>query len=292
MLTTSDFNRLWFETVHSLLAMGKFVSPRGTPTYEFNGWSMRLDDIANNWVWVPGRKLKASYGAAELLWYLSGSDDGRVMQRYAPQYSNFLDGLVAYGAYGARWQRYDQLRRLVKTLQDDQSSRRAVVTCWEPDDLAREKRDIPCTLSLQFLQREGHLNLITTMRSNDAWLGLPYDVWCFSTLQKLVADSLDLRYGWYQHQVGSLHLYERDAKKLGRLTTVGPTRLPRVHVPYRDVDNAVNYAVVMEKWARESGTEPKYQHLPGSHVLTECVALCAVYCGLSKPSWLDPRLIV
>jgi len=51
------------------------------------------------------------------------------------------------------------------------------------------------------------------MRSNDAWLGLPYDVFCFTTLQKIVAAALGIECDWYQHQVGSMHLYGRNVRK-------------------------------------------------------------------------------
>jgi thymidylate synthase len=50
------------------------------------------------------------------------------------------------------------------------------------------------------------------MRSNDAWLGLPYDVAQFTMLQEAVAAHWGLALGRYVHIDGSLHLYERDMK--------------------------------------------------------------------------------
>src|SRR5260370_41880706 len=48
------------------------------------------------------------------------------------------------------------------------------------------------------------------MRSNDAWLGLPYDVFTFTRIQAYVAAAVGVEPGRYTHTVGSLHLYERD----------------------------------------------------------------------------------
>ncbi|EGF92522.1 thymidylate synthase protein [Asticcacaulis biprosthecium C19] len=49
------------------------------------------------------------------------------------------------------------------------------------------------------------------MRSNDAYLGLPHDIFCFTMLQELIAGSLSAKLGTYKHSVGSLHLYTENA---------------------------------------------------------------------------------
>ena len=71
-------------------------------------------------------------------------------------------------------------------------------------------KDTPCTLSLQFLLRDGRLNLTTTMRSNDVWTGVPYDMFSFCSMQVMMAMTLGVGVGTYTHQAGSLHIYERN----------------------------------------------------------------------------------
>jgi thymidylate synthase len=46
------------------------------------------------------------------------------------------------------------------------------------------------------------------MRSNDAFIGLPHDVFCFTMLQEMVARILGVELGQYRHFVGSMHLYD------------------------------------------------------------------------------------
>jgi hypothetical protein len=77
-------------------------------------------------------------------------------------------------------------------------------------DLDRQKKDIPCTIALHFMVRGGRLELNVTMRSNDVWLGTPYDFTQFAILQASVAQALGLEVGRYVHSAGSLHLYGRD----------------------------------------------------------------------------------
>ncbi len=62
-------------------------------------------------------------------------------------------------------------------------------------DLAAIQKEIPCTTTLQFFVRNERLDMVTTMRSNDAYLGLPHDVFCFTMLQEIIARSLGLDIG-------------------------------------------------------------------------------------------------
>ncbi len=54
------------------------------------------------------------------------------------------------------------------------------------------------------------LELHVDMRSNDAWLGVPYDVIQFSMLQTAMAAELDAAVGSYTHMSHSMHLYKKD----------------------------------------------------------------------------------
>ena len=212
---TFDTGReLWRTVIHERLSVSMRHSRDGD-CREIQGGSWTLTDPERAWINDGNRKASLRYGCAELLWYLSGTDDGWI-EHYAPQYKRFLeeDG-TAFGAYGKRWADFGQLGFVLREIGTD--SRRAVMQCWAPErDIAQAERngkDVPCTLSLQFLREDDRLNLIVTMRSNDAWLGLPYDMFCFTMIQRLVAGALNLKCGFYTHQAGSMHLYERNATK-------------------------------------------------------------------------------
>jgi thymidylate synthase len=207
----------WLETLRAVLVEGRDLDSRNGGSLEVLGHSVRILDPRSGWIDCAVRKAKLRYACAELLWYLSGTDDGWI-KHYAPQYVRFLeeDG-TAWGAYGARMARADQLRFVVRELTVRPNSRRAIIAMWMPrldcPKTLDEGADVPCTLSLQFLLRGNKLNCVATMRSNDAWLGMPYDVFCFTAIQRLVASALRVELGWYQHQVGSMHLYEHNLEK-------------------------------------------------------------------------------
>ena len=247
---------LWFTALNQLVNESAWkdlnLKSRAGKTWETLGYVARLQNPQANFLIHPSRNLSPIYAAGEFMWYMSGSDSGDHICAYAPQYRRFLDHGSAYGAYGKRWDNHNQLKELYVILSDEPNTRQAVISMWEGKDLKNTDRyeDIPCTICLQFLIRRNYLHCFCTMRSNDIWLGMPYDIFCFTTLQCLLADYLRVGVGEYQHQVGSLHIYERDLKKAEKTIEFGPMggrTLNFVHNPTsRSFIQSVNIAAEME----------------------------------------------
>ena len=94
------------------------------------------------------------------------------------------------------------------------NSRQAVIHIKMPrNTIENPTNDLNCTVCLQFIVRDGKLYCTTYMRSNDLWLGFPYDVFQFTCIQIRMAMELGLDIGSYTHIAGSLHIYERDFEK-------------------------------------------------------------------------------
>ena len=244
--TFSTIDELWTHTVRNLLVNGKELDSRNGRVKEIIGYTAVLNNVHSTFLLNGRRKLSASYACAEFLWYLNSDPSVEMICAYAPSYSRFADDGIAYGAYGHRafsnlqgrdksnCAKYrSQYELVIDHLRTNLDSRQAVVTLWEANDLthacAKDRKDLPCTLSLQFLIRGGELHLITTMRSNDAWLGLPYDVFAFTCIQQLVAGTLNVRCGTYTHQVGSEHLYEKNWTAAREALKCTPTFPPKTH---------------------------------------------------------------
>lgn len=194
----------------------------------------------------------------ELLWYLSGSDSADDVSYYIKMYEDLaVDGRIE-GAYGPRLRgEQDQLRSVVDVLTGKTDSRQAVVQIFDRSDLANE-RDVPCTTTMQFFLREGRLDLVVSMRSNDVFLGLPHDVFCFTMIQELVARSVGAKLGKYVHLVGSLHLYDRhsvSAKKFLDEGWQGSAQMPEM--PDQDPWEQVDRLLELESMLRQKpGSQP------------------------------------
>lgn len=167
-------------------------------------------DMNEPYVRHPGRKISDAFRYAEAYWILSGSNRVSGIEPYAPSIAHFSDnGAVFQGAYGPKIT--EQLMYIGECLDTDPHSRQAVINIWRENP--RASKDVPCTLSLQFLVRENELHVIANMRSSDIWLGLPYDIFnftCVANYVRLVWHQPRLQLGTLTVNMGSSHLYERN----------------------------------------------------------------------------------
>ena len=196
---------------------GERRSPRGLATFDLGFTTIVvLNTAAGGMPLGIGRNLNPAIGAAEAIQLIAGVSDPQLVLRLAPQFERYLDTAedgsddrTFWGAYGERIKM--QAHLAIRKLIQDPSTRQAIITLWDPwlDNVA-DKHDYPCTIALQFFMHNGMLDMNVIMRSNDAWLGLPYDVFQFTQLQWSVANALRVEPGLYRHTVLSLHLYERD----------------------------------------------------------------------------------
>jgi len=153
----------------------------------------------------------------ELLWYLTKSDDLDFIVAYISAYRKEAnaDGHIN-GAYGPRlFSSYglDQVEAVTELLKRKPTTRRAVVQLYGAKDLQIDE-EVPCTTTLQFFIRDGRLHLLASLRSNDVYLGLPHDIFCFTMLQEMMALRLDVELGEYRQSVGSFHLYDRHESRV------------------------------------------------------------------------------
>jgi thymidylate synthase len=148
----------------------------------------------------------------ELLWYLSGSNKLEFIQPYVSEYTKDAVGGILEGAYGPRLLamrgKIDQFTSIERLLNEKPGSRRAVIQLFNAEDIATAHKEIPCTTTLQFHRRDERLHMSVTLRSNDAYWGLPHDVFCFTMLQEMMARRLGVELGEYYQYVGSMHVYE------------------------------------------------------------------------------------
>ena len=120
---------------------------------------------------LPERKWSKAFAFGELAWYLRGDNTVAPLAFYAPKIAEFSDdGTHLAGAYGPRL--VTGYQSVLQRLRADPASRQAVITLYDSRvHNYGNSKDIPCTVALQFLNRNGALHCICTMRSNDLILG-------------------------------------------------------------------------------------------------------------------------
>jgi len=226
-----------------------------------DSWIIDMDDPI---ITLPERKLSYSFMFGEAAWMLEGKNDVESVSKYVDGVKRFSDdGETFYGAYGPKI--LTQWSYIIKTLSTDQDSRQAVLNIWRENP--RSSKDIPCTLSLQFILREASdelwLHTIATMRSNDAWLGTPYDTFNFSAISFYIACHLNrvgikCKLGSLNIQAGSRHIYETDFKKLDSIFTSNyhdESELSFNSLIDKYKDNPKKFIKILKEMADLKGTE-------------------------------------
>lgn len=200
-------------------------------TYEINNFKVTLNDIDENIISI--RDLSPCYLLGEWLWYFMGRNDVDFISAFGSMWRRLSDdGKTNNSAYGYIMQYkfgFNQIDKIIELLRKDPSSRRAVININTPNKRVIETKDEPCTIALQFLIRNGRLNLTAMMRSNDIYLGFPYDVAFFTELQKYIADQLGIGYGTYTHFATSLHVYDRDVDKINSIAYHPESKIIKVN---------------------------------------------------------------
>ena len=159
--------------------MCKKSSPRSMGTMEVEGAIIKVRNPRTRLINDKLRNVSKSFAIGEWLWHMEGRDDLEMIKYYAPSYYKYSDdGKILNGAYGPRIKK--TLVKIVEILKKDKDSRRAVVPIYSEKDAGLDSNDIPCTISFQFLIRNNKLDMIVNMRSNDIFLGFPYDIFNFS----------------------------------------------------------------------------------------------------------------
>lgn len=161
------------------------------------------------------RNLSMRYAIGEMLWYMSAKNELKEIQKYGKGWDRMTDdGIHVNSNYG--WcikhkYGFDQWEYVRNMLAEHPDTRQAVIHIKTADDTP--SKDVNCTVCVQFFLREDKLHCTVYMRSNDIWMGFPYDVFQFTNMQILMSMELGVEIGTYTHIAGSLHLYERNVQE-------------------------------------------------------------------------------
>ena len=194
----------------------------------------------------------------ELFWYLAKTSALDFIAYYIRQYKGFADGNEIFGGYGPRlfdWKGINQLANVSALLKKNPDSRKAVIQLFDANDIVEKHKDVPCTCTVQFMIRSEKMHMFTNMRSNDVFLGLAHDIFCFTMIQEIMARSLAVELGTYKHAVGSLHLYDKNMASANAFLDEGwqSTEAPMPPMPKGDPWPSIEFVLHAESEIRTTG---------------------------------------
>lgn len=170
------------------------------------------------------RPASKEYIEREKQWYLSQSLNVKDIPGKCPAIWDKVsdkDGFINsnYGWMCFSPENYSQYDECLKELKRDSNSRRATMIFNRPSmhkdqfGPAGDAQDFCCTFSYTYELRNGVLNMVVYMRSNDfGGFGINNDAaWGFYMLDKM-AEDLGVKSGDLIWSAASTHVYERDFK--------------------------------------------------------------------------------
>ncbi|WP_343698598.1 thymidylate synthase [Caulobacter sp.] len=231
--------RQYLNLLADILANGVQRGDRtGTGTLGVFGRQIRFD-LAKGFPVLTTKKLHLRSIIIELLWFLKGDtniaylkDNGvRIWDEWADENGDL--GPV----YGKQWRSWatpdgrsiDQIVALVENLKTNPSSRRHIVTAWNPadvDDMALP----PCHCLFQFFVADGKLSCQLYQRSADVFLGVPFNIASYALLTLMVAKVVGLEPGEFVHTFGDAHLYLNHLDQAREQLTREPFDFPTMQI--------------------------------------------------------------
>ena len=177
----------------------------------------------------------------ELLWFIKGDTNIKYLQDHGVRiWDEWADEQGELGpVYGAQWRSFaapdgstvDQITHLIEGIKKNPSSRRHIVSAWNPaqvDDMALP----PCHCLFQFnVQRSidggpDFLNCQLYQRSADLFLGVPFNIASYALFTMMVAQVTGHRPGSFIHTLGDAHIYINHLHQVDEQLSREPRPLP------------------------------------------------------------------
>jgi thymidylate synthase len=210
----------------------------GTGTRSIFGHQMRFD-LARGFPLLTTKKLHLKSIIYELLWFLRGDTNVKYLNDHGVTiWNDWADANGDLGpVYGRQWRSWpapdgrviDQMAEVVAEIRRNPSSRRLVVTAWNPaeNDLMALS---PCHCLFQFNVADGALSCQLYQRSADVFLGVPFNIASYALLTLVVAQVTGYKPGAFIHSIGDAHLYLNHLEQAQLQLSRPPRPLPTLRL--------------------------------------------------------------
>jgi len=126
---------------------------------------------------------------------------------------------------GADGQTYDQIQYIIDEIKRNPDSRRLLCNAWSASEIKNQQLP-PCHYAFQFYVLDGKLSCMFNMRSNDVFLGLPFNIASYALLTHLIAHECGLEVGELIYTGADVHIYSNHIEQIQTQLTRESRKLP------------------------------------------------------------------
>jgi len=245
--------RTYLDLLQHVLTHGRPRADRtGTGTIGVFGHQLRFD-LRAGFPLVTTKKLHTRSIINELAWFLQGRTDSQWLVDHGVSIWNEWatpEQCARFGRapgdlgpiYGHQWRNFgatklpdgtyakdgvDQIRWLLAEIRRNPSSRRLIVTGWNPKEQDQVALP-PCHTLFQLYVQDGELSCQLYQRSADIFLGVPFNIASYALLTCLIAKVTGLKPGDFVHTLGDAHIYTNHLDQVRLQLSREPRALPRL----------------------------------------------------------------
>lgn len=280
----------YLDLVNRVLTSGKKRTDRtGTGTLSLFAQSFEID-VSERFPMLTTKRVFWKGVVEELLFFISGSSNTKILENKGINIwkgntsREFLDSRNLYHyregeygpSYGYQWRHFgkkyddlkgqeqkdslgtfkneyqgvDQLKNAINLIKTDPTSRRILVTAWNPECL----RIVPlpaCHYVYQFYvePEERKLSILVNMRSCDVFLGLPFNIASYALLLYIVARICDLKPSKVTFMLGDTHIYQNHVEQCKEQLSRMPRRMPKLKIEeIKEIDDYTPEDFVLEEY--------------------------------------------
>jgi len=218
----------------------------GTGTISVFGYQMRFN-LQQGFPLVTTKKLHLRSIIHELIWFINGETNIKYLKENGVTiWDEWADSRGNLGPiYGHQWRNWnsdgiDQLQDVIYSLKNNPSSRRMIVTAWNPNIIPDSSKSFsdnvkngkaalpPCHAFFQFYVSDNKLSCQMYQRSADVFLGVPFNIASYALLTHMIAQVCEYDVGDFIHSFGDTHIYLNHLEQVDLQLTREPMKLPKL----------------------------------------------------------------
>jgi len=156
--------------------------------------------------------------------------EGDIGPMYGVQWRDFNGEIESHHTGKGPGEGVDQLQNAFNLIKNDPTSRRIVVTAYNPAEAHMGCLE-PCHMFFQFnVNPNGELDCLFYMRSIDCFLGLPFNIASYAVLTHMMAKATGLKPGELVFSGGDTHLYLNHTEQAKEQISRTPFEFPTLNI--------------------------------------------------------------
>lgn len=144
---------------------------------------------------------------------------------------DFLNIFANTSSHDKKTDSIDQIKNVINLIKTDPSSRRILLTTYNPAQV-EDGVLYPChSIVIQFYVQGEYLDMFCYNRSSDLFLGLPFNIASSSLLLMIIAKLTNLKPRYFNLSLGDVHIYSNHIGQVKEQIQRIPYTSPRIILP-------------------------------------------------------------